>query len=192
MINRRKAIERGTGLAAAGWVVGPWAPAAWAQNGDAATLLRGGACAVVLRHAETDPGVGDPSDFDLAQCSTQRNLSEAGRTQARQIGQWFSSRKLQPAAVLASAWCRCKDTADLAFGTHTLLPALNSTFGSRSNQAEQTAALRARLASVPRGRFEVWVTHQVNISDLTSAFTGMGEAVIVDATGKMRLRSRFE
>lgn len=159
---------------------------------EEARLLRAGACVVMLRHAQTDPGVGDPPDFDLAQCRTQRNLNEPGRAQARRIGAWFSARQLQPRAVQSSAWCRCKDTADLAFGRHTVLPALSSTFGSSQNQASQTQTLRALLASVPPGQFDVWVTHQVNITAFTGENPSMGEAIIVGSGGRALLRTRFE
>lgn len=165
---------------------------AWAQGeADEARLLRTGACVVMLRHAQTDPGIGDPPEFDLAQCRTQRNLSEQGRAQARRIGEWFNARQLKPRAVQSSAWCRCKDTADLAFGRHSVLPALSSTFGSSQNQPGQTQALRALLAAVPPGQFDVWVTHQVNITAFTGENPSMGEAIIVNSGGKVLLRTRF-
>jgi phosphohistidine phosphatase SixA len=187
---RRRGVLAGMAWIGAGGSL--WTASAGAQ-GDAAALLRAGGCAVVLRHAETDPGIGDPPGFQLGQCSTQRNLSESGRAQAKQLGQWFESRGLKPAAVLSSAWCRCKDTADLAFGAHTVFAPLNSTFDARSaDQAGQTAALRKRLAGIAGGRFEVWVTHQVNISALSGESTRMGEAVILGAAGKMLTRSSFE
>jgi len=159
---------------------------------DATRVLGAGACVVMLRHAQTDPGVGDPPEFDLAQCRTQRNLSETGRAQARRIGEWFNARQLRPRAVLSSAWCRCKDTSDLAFGRHTVLPALSSTFGSSNAQPGQTQDLRLLLAAVPPGQFDVWVTHQVNISALTGANPSMGEAIIVGSGGQALLRTRFE
>ena len=154
-------------------------------------ILRAGACVVMLRHAQTDPGVGDPPEFDLAQCRTQRNLSEQGRAEARRIGEWFSAGQLKPRAVQSSAWCRCKDTADLAFGRYTVLPALSSTFGSSNAQPGQTQALRALLAAVPPGQFEVWVTHQVNITALTGESPSMGEAILVSNAGKPLLSTRF-
>ena len=171
------------------------ANSAWAQGeADEARLLRTGACVVMLRHAQTDPGVGDPPEFDLAQCRTQRNLSEQGRAQARRIGQWFTARQLKPRAVQSSPWCRCKDTADLAFGRHTVLPALSSTFGSNSSskaQPGQTQALRALLAAVPPGQFDVWVTHQVNITALTGDNPAMGDAIILSSAGRTLLRTQF-
>lgn len=166
----------------------PWL--AGAQTDPLATRLRAGACVVLLRHAQTVPGIGDPPDFRLNQCSTQRNLSEEGRLQARRIGQWFTSRGLQPRAVQSSAWCRCKDTADLAFGRHQVWPALNSFFGSGGRDT-QTAQLRAALGRIPAGHFEVWVTHQVNMTALTGEGMTMGEGLVVDPWGKMVARSTF-
>ena len=156
-----------------------------------AGLLRTGGCAVLIRHAQTVAGVGDPPGFRVDMCSTQRNLSEDGRAQARRIGQWFQSLGLKPRAVQSSAWCRCKDTADLAFGRHVVWPALNSTFGNRDMQAAQTAQLRTALARIPAGQFEVWVTHQVNMTALTGEGMVMGEGLVVNAQGKMVARSTF-
>jgi hypothetical protein len=171
------------------------AGAVWAQgktdDSDEARILRAGACVVMLRHAMTDPGVGDPPEFDIAQCRTQRNLSEEGRAQSRRIGAWFNARQLKPRMVQSSAWCRCKDTADLAFGRHAVLPALSSTFGNSRDQPAQTRALRALLAAVPAGQFDVWVTHQVNITALTGDNPAMGDAIILNGAGRTLLRTQF-
>jgi phosphohistidine phosphatase SixA len=156
-------------------------PAGAAEN--LAPLLRKGGCAVVIRHATTEPGIGDPPNFRLDQCSTQRNLSAGGREQSRQIGAWFKAQQLQPREVYASAWCRCKDTAQLAFGRATVLAALNSTFRDRSRQEAQTATLRTLLPRIPAASFEVWVSHQVNISSLTGQGTSMGEMLVVGPGG---------
>lgn len=167
----------------------PWW--AHAQTDALAERLRAGACVVLLRHAQTDPGIGDPPGFRLDRCSTQRNLSNEGRIQAESIGRWFTSRSLTPQAVQSSAWCRCKDTADLAFGRHRVWPALNSFFDQRGGGDAQTAQLRAALKRVPAGQFEVWVTHQVNMTALTGKGMSMGEGLILDATGKTIGRSQF-
>jgi phosphohistidine phosphatase SixA len=143
--------------------------------------LREGAAAVLLRHALTEPGIGDPSGFRLGACSTQRQLSAEGRAQAKRIGAWFSARGLRPARVRSSAWCRCLDTATLAFGSGATWPALNSFFGDRSVEAGQSAALHEALARIERGRFEVWVTHQVNISAFIGEGVAMGGAWVVRA-----------
>ncbi|MDM0113035.1 histidine phosphatase family protein [Variovorax sp. J22R133] len=154
-------------------------------------LLRAGACAVLLRHAQTTPGVGDPPEFKLGDCSTQRNLSDSGRAQSRRIGEWFAAQRLKPSAVRCSAWCRCIDTAQLAFGRHTPWPALNSMFNDRAQSPAANQLLRDALASIPSGTFEVWVTHQVNITSLTGEPTSMGEGVIVDATARVLAPARF-
>ncbi len=162
-----------------------------AQPADAAAALRAGGCAVLIRHAQTVPGVGDPEGFRLDLCSTQRNLSEEGRAQARRIGAWFKAQGLRPRVVQSSAWCRCKDTADLAFGRHVMWPALNSFFGARDAQDRQTQQLRTALARIPAGQFEVWVTHQVNMTALTGESMAMGEGLVVDARGTMVARTTF-
>ena len=166
-------------LAASGW------PFAHAQPGaDIAALLKAGNCVLMLRHAQTEPGIGDPPGFRLEQCSTQRNLSEDGLAQARKIGQWFNSRKLEPSAVRSSAWCRCKDTAEAAFGRFTVLPALGSTFEAQDQRSDDRKSLMSLLGSIPKGRFEVWVTHQVNIAAFTGISPAMGEAVLVGGDGR--------
>ncbi len=163
-----------------------------AQPADpVAGVIRAGGCVVLIRHAQTVAGVGDPEGFRVDLCSTQRNLSEEGRAQARRIGQWFVAQGLKPRAVQSSAWCRCKDTADLAFGRHVVWPALNSFFDRRDSQAAQTAQLRSALARIPAGQFEVWVTHQVNMTALTGEGMSMGEGLVVGAQGKMMARSTF-
>ncbi len=163
-----------------------------------AGLLRSGGCVVLLRHAATDPGVGDPPEFALGDCRTQRNLSPAGQQDAKRIGAWIASRDLTPRTVRSSAWCRCKDTADLAFGRHEVWAALNSIFGDRvqrpdqAAQTAQTALLRQTMARIPARQFDVWVTHQVNISAIAGEGAAMGEALIVDRAGKVLARSRFD
>jgi len=171
-------------LASAHW------PATHSQSAkDMPTLLRSGACVFLMRHTETDPGIGDPPNFQLSDCSSQRNLSAAGREQSRRIGQWFKSHQLKARAVQSSAWCRCRDTAELAFGSYTVLPALNSTFNNDSLPEPQSQSLRTLLYAMPAGEFEVWVTHQVNITALTGEFTAMGEALIVHANGAVLART---
>ncbi len=163
---------------------------------DVAALLRAGGCVLMLRHAQTEAGVGDPPNFQLGQCNTQRNLSDEGRAQSKRIAQWFAARKLAVSGVQSSAWCRCKDTAILAFGSFEVLPALNSTFDSRGSQAAQTAALVERLKGIRAGQFEVWVTHQVNISAMTGEGPAMGEAFVVKmgtggSPGRVLARTSF-
>lgn len=159
---------------------------------DPAALLRRGGCVLLIRHAQTEPGTGDPPGFKLTVCSTQRNLSAAGRQSAVRMGQWFKERGLQPQAVLSSAWCRCIDTAHLAFGKSVLWAPLNSVFGDRLPLPDQTAALRQALAQLPAGQFQVWVSHQTNVTALVGQFMAMGEGVILDRDAKVLARITFD
>ena len=133
-----------------------------------------------MRHAMTEPGLGDPPGFRLNQCHTQRNLSAQGRSQSRQVGQAFASRGLQAEQVLSSAWCRCVDTAQLAFGAHRVWSPLNSFFGQGSGDEAVQQALD-RIRRTPPTTFEVWVTHQVNITGMTTEVPAMGELFVCDA-----------
>jgi broad specificity phosphatase PhoE len=138
-------------------------------------LLRDGGCVVLMRHAQTEPGVGDPPGFTLGQCRTQRNLSDAGRQQSRRVGEAFRREGIALASVRSSAWCRCTDTAQLAFGAHTVWPAINSSFQGQGDGDAQTREVMAAVAGLRRPANWMLVTHQVNISALTGDFLVMGE-----------------
>lgn len=175
MASRRLALQ---GLAVLG--LAPLRLSAQASEASLLDALRNGGAVLMLRHAQTEAGVGDPPGFQLGQCGTQRNLSEAGRAQSRRIGQALAAQGLVPRAVRSSGWCRCIDTAELAFGRHEVWPALHSFFAERAAQRDpQTAELRRALARLPAQGFEAWVTHQVNITALTGTWVGMGEAVVI-------------
>jgi phosphohistidine phosphatase SixA len=150
-------------------------PGASAQQED----VRRHGLVLLIRHAQTVPGLGDPPGFRLGECSTQRNLSDAGRDQARRMGSAIKARGLQPQQVRSSAWCRCIDTAELAFGSHSPWPALNSFFDEPAAGAAAAQALRDALSAVKPGTVEAWVTHQVNITALTGVFPGMGEVLML-------------
>jgi broad specificity phosphatase PhoE len=140
-------------------------------------LLREGGCVVLMRHAQTDPGVGDPPNFKLGDCSTQRNLSEAGREQARRVGAAFLRERVKLDQVRSSAWCRCVDTAMLAFKQNTVWPPINSFFGT-SGQDEQTRTVLAAVQGWQAPRNLMLVTHQVNVTALTGEFLAMGEVFV--------------
>jgi hypothetical protein len=175
---------------------GPFeAQAAGPAPADLAQAIRTPGAVVMIRHAQTEPGIGDPEHFRLSDCSTQRNLSQEGRQQSVQLGQWFSSQGLQPQQVLSSQWCRCLDTAKLAFSSQASVrsfPALNSFFqghGDREAQLRQARSHAAARHQRGEAGFEVWVTHQVTISALTGVYLGMGELVVVtpDRSGQFRV-----
>ena len=157
-----------------------WSSSLRAADDGIGARLRAGRVAVLLRHSITDAGIGDPPGFRLDTCSTQRNLSAEGRAQAQRIGAWFKARSLLPARVRSSAWCRCIDTGTIAFGRADAWESLNSFFGEANSRERQSAALGAALPGIVAGAFEVWVTHQVNITALTDEFAQMGEACVVE------------
>jgi hypothetical protein len=161
-------------------------PIAWAATDDIADRLRAGSVVIAFRHALA-PGTFDPPSFRLGDCSTQRNLSDEGRAQARRIGEWFKARSLQPAAVRSSPWCRCIDTATLAFGGAESWRALGSPRGStEATNAESLQQLRAAVAAAARqrGRFEVWVTHMFVLADLVGANAASGEGLVLGIDGR--------
>ncbi|MGI9437343.1 MAG: histidine phosphatase family protein [Geminicoccaceae bacterium] len=146
-----------------------------------------------MRHGLA-PGTGDPANFDLGDCSTQRNLNDRGRAQARATGEAFKSRGIEMDLVLTSQWCRCRETAEmLAIGPVQDFPALNSFFEDRSTADAQTAETLAYLKSRPDDQRTFLVMHQVNISALTGEPTRSGEMVVVDVTseGEVELLGRI-
>lgn len=148
-----------------------------ALSADPWEALRAKRAFVLLRHAIA-PGTGDPAGMRLGDCSTQRNLSDEGRSQARRIGSLVRSQGIDRAAVYSSEWCRCLDTARLLdLGPVSPQPLLNSFFGRAENGATQTEALRTWLLSPPADLPLVLVTHQVNITGLTSIVPRSGELV---------------
>ena len=156
-----------------------------AASDAVAQALRAGAAAgsvLMLRHTLA-PGTFDPPGFTLGDCATQRNLSDEGRRQARQIGAWFAARQLRPVRVRSSPWCRCLDTARGAFGDRTeAWAALGSPrAGNDATNAQALWQLRAGLAAVVQRQagFEVWVTHMFVFSAWLGEGAGTGDGVLL-------------
>lgn len=196
MLNRRHFFHASLAWPAAqAWAAADEQSAAPLREGDAAALLREGGVVLALRHALA-PGTFDPAQFKLGDCSSQRNLNDEGRAQALRIGQWFKSRGLPPTRVRSSPWCRCVDTATLAFGATETWAALGSPQGaSETTNAESLAALRRAVvqAGAQRGRFEVWVTHMFVLRDLVGTSTGSGDGLVLqaDSSGNVQVRARL-
>ena len=168
---------------------------AGAADDEVAQLLRDGSAIIAFRHALA-PGTFDPPGFKPGVCSTQRNLSDEGRAQARRIGQWFKARDLRPARVRSSPWCRCLDTATLAFGAAEPWAALGSPrVATETTNAASLAELRRGLAaaSVPGRPFEAWMTHMFVLSDLAGTNSSPGEGLVLraEATGGVKVLSRL-
>lgn len=135
---------------------------------------------VLFRHALA-PGTGDPANFTLGDCSTQRNLNDQGRADSRAIGQAFQDKGIKVGRVLTSQWCRCVETAELAFpGQVEEEPVFNSFFQNRSAGPEQTRAGQRILEQWSGDRALVVITHQVNITALTDIFPQSGEGIVVE------------
>ncbi len=133
----------------------------------------------LFRHANA-PGTGDPARMRLGDCTTQRNLDEAGRAQARRIGDAFRARGITVGAVLASQWCRTLETAELAFpGQARPEPVFNSFFDDRSEGPAQTQAALTLLNGWSGPGALVISTHQVNITALTGIVPSSGEGIVV-------------
>ena len=101
------------------------------------TLLKEGGHVVLVRHAITTPGVGDPQGFKLEDCATQRNLTDEGRADAKRLGEVFRARRVPVDRVLSSPWCRCLETARLAFGAAEVWLPLSNLYGRSEASAEQ-------------------------------------------------------
>jgi phosphohistidine phosphatase SixA len=141
--------------------------------------LKSGEHVALLRHAIA-PGTGDPPQFELGQCATQRNLSEEGRDQAEKIGHRFHEQGIDSAQVYSSQWCRCLETAKLlGLGPVEELAALNSFFQKYERRESQTRMLFEWIVRHNLDRPIVLVTHQVNITALTGIYPASGELVIV-------------
>lgn len=145
---------------------------------------------VLLRHAlakpfrrKIAPGTGDPADFQLDDCSTQRNLSDAGRQQAMEIGEAFRDRNIPVVEVLSSQWCRCLETAELMeIAPVEPFSVLNSFFRDRSTTESQTTQIEEYIAdNAASSGVIVMVTHQVNITALSNIFPQSGSAVVMQS-----------
>jgi phosphohistidine phosphatase SixA len=145
---------------------------------------------LLMRHA-TAPGTGDPANYTMSDCKSQRNLSAEGRSQAKTIGNWLRKQGVNQADVHSSAWCRCKDTADLlAYGGYKVEPSLASFFDEMHKAKERTQQLQRFIAEKMKVKGDtslILVTHHVNIFEFMGENIASGDMVLakVDSTGKM-------
>lgn len=189
---RRHLLRTGLALPLSSLPLWPLAGAQAADDAIAGTLRTGGVV-LALRHALA-PGTYDPPEFRLGDCRTQRNLNDEGRSQAQRLGQWFQRQGLKPARVRSSPWCRCVDTATLAFGAVQAWPALGSPrgHGEQTNE-EHLGQMRTALAAVAPGSFELWVTHAFVQQALAGESTASAEGLVlrVDARGAVHRVARL-
>ncbi len=143
--------------------------------------LEDGGKLIFIRHAYA-PGNGDPAGFNLNDCSTQRNLSNDGRKQAQRIGEFFTKNKIEIDKVLSSEWCRCKETAKIAFKNYSTNSFLNSFYSSKfsKNKDKQVKAFNYYIKNLESKKNLIFVTHYVFISEVLNYGPSSGEIVVSD------------
>ena len=136
---------------------------------------------IFIRHAIA-PGNGDPKNFDISDCSTQRNLSKDGQLQALKIGKFFKKNDIKFSKVLSSEWCRCKDTAKIAFGSYETKNFLNSFYDKRfsENKDKQILDFQKFIKNWNYSGNLAFVTHYVVIYEILDLATSSGEIVITN------------
>ena len=151
-------------------------------------LLPEGSNVLFMRHALA-PGFGDPENFEIGNCATQRNLDDVGRVQAQQIGSMLKLTGLVFDAVYSSQWCRCRETAELMdVGEVQTFAGLNSFFQSHALKKQTLELLAEKLDALPKDKLTLMVTHQVVIRSVTSLSVQSGGLVAYDTSSKASRR----
>ena len=150
-------------------------------NNNLIKELKQGGKLIFIRHAYA-PGNGDPQNFNLYDCSTQRNLSENGREQSKKIGNLFLKNKIDIKNVYSSEWCRCKETASIAFKNFKTKKFLNSFYSSQfaKNRKKQVKEFQEFINNWDKKENLIFVTHYVFISEILNYAPSSGEMVITD------------
>ena len=156
------------------------------SNQNLINELKQGGKLIFIRHAYA-PGGGDPINFDINECNTQRNLSDLGRKQANKIGSFFKNNNIHTEKVYSSEWCRCKETALIAFNEFETKIFLNSFFSSKfsKNKNLQMKKLKKFIGNWDGKKNLVFVTHYVVISEILNYAPSSGEIVVADKNFKI-------
>jgi phosphohistidine phosphatase SixA len=167
-----------------------------ADESAAWNALRADGYVALIRHASAPGPAGDPADYKLDDCATQRNLSEQGRAEARALGERFRTQGVKVGKVVSSEWCRCKQTAELMnIGPIEVAPTFNNAFVLNVMRDELTAGARATIGAWRGPGTMVVVTHGQNITAMLGVHPREGEVIVVapdPASGsKMRLIGRI-
>ena len=143
--------------------------------------LKEGKKLIFIRHAIA-PGNGDPNNFNIKDCSTQRNLNKNGIKQSKKIGLFFKKNKIKIDKILSSEWCRCIDTAKYAFENFETFDALNSFQDEKfaANETRQINDLKKYIKNWDSDKNLVFVTHYVVISSIFNTGTSSGEIIVSD------------
>jgi len=156
------------------------------SNQNVINELKKGGNLIFIRHAYA-PGGGDPKNFDINDCKTQRNLSNSGRDQAKKIGSYFKKNNIPISKVYSSEWCRCKETASIAFNDFETKSFLNSFFSAQftKNKDPQMKKLKTFINNWNKNKNLVFVTHYVVISESVNYAPSSGEIVISNINFKV-------
>lgn len=169
-----------------------WANASSIQSNNLLKVIEQiNADVIFLRHTLA-PGFGDPENFNLADCNTQRNLNDVGRAQAVKIGIEFKSYGIEFEEILSSQWCRCKDTTKLLnLGDWNEFMGLNSFFQNFSNKEDTLAVLNKKLLSKETG-LTLMITHQVVIRAITGSVVSSGGLVAFNSKTGQSVIHKFD
>ncbi len=151
------------------------------SNENIQNILKDGGKIIFIRHAYA-PGGGDPINFDISDCSTQRNLNEEGIVQSINIGNFFLKNDIKIDKILSSEWCRCKETAKYAFKKFETKNFLNSFFSQKfaNNKNQQIKELKEYVQNWDSKKNLVLVTHYVIILEVTNSTVSSGEMLVTD------------
>jgi phosphohistidine phosphatase SixA len=162
------------------------------SNDKIQSLLKEGEKLIFIRHAVA-PGGGDPVDFDILRCETQRNLSKEGIAQSKNMGKFFLENNIKIDKVLSSEWCRCKQTAQYAFNKYETKSFLNSFFSEKfaSNKNKQINDLKKYINEWSGDNNLVLVTHYVLIQEVLNITASSGELIVTDKNFNVLARQNF-
>ena len=150
-------------------------------NQNIISELKKGGKIIFIRHAYA-PGGGDPNNFDINDCDTQRNLNDEGRLQSKKIGDFFKKNEISIEKVYSSEWCRCKETASIAFRSFETKNFLNSFFSERfaKNRENQIENFNKFINNWNGRQNLIFVTHYVVISEILNYAPSSGEIIVSD------------
>ena len=148
--------------------------------------LQQGGKLIFIRHAYA-PGGGDPDDFNINDCSTQRNLNDIGKIQSKKIGNFFIENNILLENIYSSEWCRCKETALIAFNDFEKKSFLNSFFSTKfsHNKNNQIQEFKKFIKDWNGKQNLVFVTHYVVISEMLKYTSSSGEIVVANKNLKI-------
>ena len=147
---------------------------------------------ILLRHGEA-PGRSEPLGFNLNDCSTQRNLSDKGRGESRQLGELLRAHGINVTKVLTARFCRTRETAELLnLGPVQDDAAFDNLEFNKLRAAELLDQEREHIASWRGPGVLLIVTHGSNIKALTGFQLEEGAMIVTDPVDQSATSLRFD